>query len=38
MRIKRTGLETDYSPPSNAEVNNGGAITPFPHVSSWHSI
>jgi hypothetical protein len=23
-------------PPSSAEVKNGGAIPPLPHMSSWH--
>jgi hypothetical protein len=23
------------TPPSNAEVKNGGAIPPLPHTSSW---
>jgi hypothetical protein len=27
--------ETDHSPPSNAEVKNGGAIPPLPHTSVW---
>jgi hypothetical protein len=31
------GREADHSPPSNAEVKNGGAIPPLSHVSSWHS-
>jgi hypothetical protein len=35
--IKRQGREADRSPPSSAEVNNGGAIPPLPHMSSWHS-
>jgi hypothetical protein len=35
--VKRPGHETNHSPPSSAEVKNGGAIPPFPHVSSWHS-
>jgi hypothetical protein len=34
-RIKRPGREVDRSPPSSAEVKNGGAIYPFPHTSSW---
>jgi hypothetical protein len=29
------GREADHSPPSNAEVKNGGAIPPLPNVSSW---
>jgi hypothetical protein len=29
--------EADHSPPSSAEVKNGGAIPPLPYVSSWRS-
>jgi hypothetical protein len=29
---KRPGREADHSPPSSAEVKNGGAIPPLPHV------
>jgi hypothetical protein len=36
MGIKRPGREADHSPPSSAEVKNGGAIPPLPHVS-FHS-
>jgi hypothetical protein len=35
--VKWPGHETDHLPPSNAEVKNGGAIPPLPHMSSWHS-
>jgi hypothetical protein len=31
-RINRPGHETDYSPPSNAEIKNGGDRSPFSHV------
>jgi hypothetical protein len=31
------GRVADHSPPSSAEVKNGGAIPPLPHMSSWHS-
>jgi hypothetical protein len=34
-RIKRPGREVDHSPPSIAETNNGGAIYPLSHTSSW---
>jgi hypothetical protein len=34
--VKRPGRETDHSPPSSAEVRNGGAIPPIPHILSWH--
>jgi hypothetical protein len=32
--IKRPGLEADHSPPSTAEVKNGGAIPPLLNMSS----
>jgi hypothetical protein len=35
--LKRLGREADNSPPSSAEVKNGGIIPPLPHVSSWNS-
>jgi hypothetical protein len=35
--VKRQGREADHSPPSNAEVKNGGAIPPLSHISSYHS-
>jgi hypothetical protein len=35
--VKRLGREADHSPPSNAEVKNGGAIPPLSHTSSQHS-
>jgi hypothetical protein len=28
--VKQPGLEADHSPPSSAEVKNGGAIPPLP--------
>jgi hypothetical protein len=28
--VKRPGREADHSPPSSAEVKNGGAIPPLP--------
>jgi hypothetical protein len=31
------GDKADHSPPSSAEVKNGVAIPPFPHMSSQHS-
>jgi hypothetical protein len=34
-RSKVAGGEADHSPPSSAEVKNGGAMPPFPHMSSW---
>jgi hypothetical protein len=33
--VKRSMLETDDSPSSGAEVNNGGAIPPVHHTSSY---
>jgi hypothetical protein len=30
--VKRTEREADHSPPSSAEVKNGGAILPLLHV------
>jgi hypothetical protein len=38
MGVKWPGREADHSPPSSAEVKNGGAIPPLPHKSSWHSV
>jgi hypothetical protein len=35
--VKRPGHVGHHTPPSSAEVNKGGAIPPFPHISSWHS-
>jgi hypothetical protein len=34
-RVKQQLREADHPPPSNAEVENGGAIRPLPQVSSW---
>jgi hypothetical protein len=33
---KVAGGVADHSPPYNAEVNKGGAMTSLPHMSSWH--
>jgi hypothetical protein len=35
MRAKRQEREADRSLPSSAEFQNGGAIPPIPHTSSW---
>jgi hypothetical protein len=35
--LKRLVCEADHSPPSSAEVRNGGAIPPKAHMFSWHS-
>jgi hypothetical protein len=32
--VKRPGRERDQSPPSSADVKNGGAILPLPQMSS----
>jgi hypothetical protein len=32
--VKRPGSEADHSSPSSAEVKNGSAIPPLPHMSS----
>jgi hypothetical protein len=37
LGVKRPGHEAESSPPSSAEVRNGGAIPPFHHMSSWHN-
>jgi hypothetical protein len=36
--VKRPGHEADRSPPSSAEVRNGGAIPPLPHRASCLSV
>jgi hypothetical protein len=33
--VKRLRREADHSPPSSAEVKNGGAIPPLPYMSLW---
>jgi hypothetical protein len=33
--VKRPGREADHSPPSSAEVTNGGVTPPLPNISSW---
>jgi hypothetical protein len=33
--VKRPGREVDHSPPSSAEVKDGGTIPSLPHTSSW---
>jgi hypothetical protein len=33
--VKWPGCEADHSPPSSAEVKNGGGITQLPSMSSW---
>jgi hypothetical protein len=34
--VYRPELEADHSPPSSAQVKNGGDIPPLPDMSSWH--
>jgi hypothetical protein len=33
--LNRPGREADHSPPSSAEIKNGGCTPPLPHSSSW---
>jgi hypothetical protein len=35
--VNHPGYEADHSPPSSAEIKNGGAIPPLLHMSSMHS-
>jgi hypothetical protein len=37
LAVKQLRGETDHSPPSRAEVNNGRAIPPFLYTSSWRT-
>jgi hypothetical protein len=34
----KPGRETDHSPPYNVEVENGGTIPPFHHMSPWRGV
>jgi hypothetical protein len=36
--VKRKGREAGHSPPSSAEVKNGGAIPPVPNMPSWRCV
>jgi hypothetical protein len=36
LGVEQPGHEADHSPLSSAEVKNGGAIHPLPHMSSWY--
>jgi hypothetical protein len=36
--VKPPVHEADHSLPFVAEVENGGAIPPLPHTSSWHGV
>jgi hypothetical protein len=38
LGVKRPGPEVDHSLPSSAKVKNGGAIPPFPPMSSWYIV
>jgi hypothetical protein len=33
--VKWPGCEADHSPPSSAEIKNGGAVSSVLHTSSW---
>jgi hypothetical protein len=35
LRVKRLEREADLSPPSSAEVKNGGGIPLLAHITSW---
>jgi hypothetical protein len=35
--VKAARHEAGHSPPSSAEVRNGGSIPPLPYTSSWCS-
>jgi hypothetical protein len=35
--VKRQGREADHSPPSSAEVKNGGALPSFTYIYSWRN-
>jgi hypothetical protein len=35
LDAKRLEHDANHSPPSSSEVNNGGAVLPLPHISSW---
>jgi hypothetical protein len=32
------GREADRSPPSSANVKNGGGLPPLPYTSPWHDV
>jgi hypothetical protein len=36
--VKRQECEADHSPPSSAEVKNGGALPPLPHKSHRDNV
>jgi hypothetical protein len=36
--VERQGCGADHSPPSSAEVRNGGTIPSLPHMSSWRRV
>jgi hypothetical protein len=38
LGIKCLRHKADHSPPSSAEVNNGGAILPLCHMPSWCGV
>jgi hypothetical protein len=36
--VKQSGREANHSPSSSAEIKNGEATPPLPHMSLWHSV
>jgi hypothetical protein len=36
--VKRLGIKDYHSPQTSAEVEEGGAVPPLPHTSSWHGV
>jgi hypothetical protein len=38
LGVKQQGCEADHSPPSSSKNKNDGAIHPFPHIPTWHSV
>jgi hypothetical protein len=36
--VKQPRREADNSPPSSAEVKNGGPVPPFTQLSSWFDV
>jgi hypothetical protein len=37
LELKQPGCEANRSPPSSEELNNGGAVPPLLHASSWRN-
>jgi hypothetical protein len=38
LRIKRSGRDTDHSPPSSAEVNSWSYTSTLPYVMAWYLV